>query len=217
MNDKKKMLFTNLNENDLNKYIRYILIFALFAPFIVCFLFATLHFESLTKITADGLLAYLGVVIASFLSALGIAAAFYQMRKQHEYDCIQDIEQRKREIAPHLLLKIENEDEYLVCSITNLNKYPAMDLYLFQYRFCDVILGNATERIKLVFSCHKNDVPDAIRIEDAAVNFSLKENEFPPEIDLIFGDIDDNTILQTFKLSKEDNKLTYYSTSIEYC
>lgn len=85
-------------------------------------------------ITADGILAYFGAFISSFVAIVIAFISLLQSNKEMEHQDEREKENRLKDILPCLDVSVQKEGEDTFCiTICNYSNAPAFNLHLFEY------------------------------------------------------------------------------------
>lgn len=172
----------------------------------------SLRFGTNTKITADGLLNYLGTVFSGILTFFLACVAIYQSQKSAKFEELLNRQARLQEICPHLQIELKKKDgtegNVFDLTVENISPNPAIGVYIFEYSAFSHITGNGKSERKVAFGDAKSTI---LSIDECY--YELNESHYPQYIILIFCDIDNNIIQQEFVCTSD---LIYEPKDIEY-
>lgn len=169
---------------------------AIAAPIVVWLFYSVFPAFCSTEITADGMLGYIGTIVSGVLTFFLACVAIYQGKRNAELERELADWVRRNEMKPSLrisLIKLEDPTLFAL-SINNDGTSPALNVWLYDYPTFPIIRGghSAEKRIGFGDTDAAGFVIDPYYVE-------WNEDEYPKKIDLIYRDIDNNVLAQTFK------------------
>lgn len=166
--------------------------------------------ECFNRITADGMLSYVGAIITGATTLFVACVSLYQSQRSSEMNDELMAMQRRDKIRPALQMKLHKKDDDLFeIEISNTSCNYAYNIHLFEYLIVSEIKGYKTTKKNIVLG--ERTVPNAINIYDT--NYYTNCEGYPKIIWLIFDDMDNNMLVQEFKLTANNR---YVSTAAEY-
>lgn len=158
----------------------------LIAPLVICF--------CCECISGDGLLGYFGSLIGSAVAIVVAVMAYNQSKRSSEAEKDLAAQQRREEIAPSFQITVKplKNNEYEV-KIINHSNYNAIGVYLYEYSLHHYVAGGS-EQVKVITTNKENT--QYMYVDPAYME--LNNSGLPKEINLTYGDIDNNLISDVF-------------------
>lgn len=155
----------------------------------------------ITKITADGMLGYLGNILVGSASVVVAVVAVFQAAVFHDDEVERTIDARIDEIRPNLFLEIEKKNKGFSVVISNGGKYRAIGVWLFASEFSPLI--EADKRVKRRVGFCDEPADGYLTVETDF--YELSEDGYPKKICLYYKDIDHNLYEQIFRWQGGDS------------
>lgn len=153
-----------------------------------------LLFTSRRVFTADGILAYFGAFISSFVAIVIAFISLLQSNKEMERQDEKEKENRLKDILPCLNVSVQKEGEDTFCiTICNYSNSPAFNLHLFEYPLFPIV-SHKKERTRKFRLDSKQSVDLCIE----SSYFEINRHGLPTSLQLLYNDKDGNLISQDF-------------------
>ena len=162
--------------------------------------------------TAMGVLQYLGTLLCGTATVYVASKALTESKRANDLSDDLATSKRRQEIAPYLTPSVENRNaNWIELHVTNQTGNPALGVLFNGYDFVSIIRGGkAVERFVSFGKCEDHEIP-AIAIPASEIGET--DEGYPRRIELIYCDIDNNVICQTFALTENYD---YVQVSYEY-
>lgn len=196
----KKSIFELISifiEKHLKKGVLILVVATILIPFIVWLLYALppiIH----TDISADGILAYLGVVLSGSVSLLVACIALYQSNKIVELQKEVDLENRLDKILPRLQINIEHKNDYYTISVINYGEFPAIQIYLYEYLLFQTVEINKKKSKHFSFNSENKSI---LNVDE--FYFNINDRSQIMGLEIYYYDVDGNFIAQEFTLNDD--------------
>ncbi len=197
-------------EKRFNLIVVLFLAFAILSPVLVWLFYSMIPCDVKTDITADGWMDYLGSFMGSISAVLVAVVAIYQGKCMFQMEKKSEDSNRKKEISPVLQVHVNlTESGSYELEVTNHGKYSAIGIYIFDTSIIHHVSPGETvrKRFSIDYEIKENVFVDETFVE-------LNDNRYPKTIDLIYLDVDNNILSETFR-GFEDGE--YQSIKKEYC
>ncbi len=160
-------------------------------------------FYSLLKtelFTPDGILSYIGVIVTNTISLLSCLIAIHQSQRSADLQEEMFIQQRKNEIFPHIVVKLEysNENDEYTISLINMGKYPAIGITLGTEKITDRLVQERafTKKISV-------EELQVFTYPTSTKNNDWVDEIYPKILEIYCCDIDGNDIVQIYRYTSD--------------
>lgn len=199
-------------EKHYKKIIIMLLILIIIVPILVWLFYSFLDIPVYTDISADGMLGYLGSIIAAFASLLVAIVAVWQVKRTIDAEKQLASAERRKTICPSIQIEVKElleADGVFELTIHNTSNYAAEGIWLYEYAFLPFIKPNESKKKR--FSLGTSAKGDLIVDESYC---DITTDGYPEVITLIYSDIYKNTISQDFICTEAH---IYEGKECEYC
>ena len=162
-----------------------------------------------TNITADGMLGYLGASIGCMVAvSIALIGVYREKKHDDENECLR-IDNRRREIKPHLQVKLKSREDGTFDVVFYNHNNIALDVYFIDRNVLPYVRKGQQKTIKVCFDFSK-DIFDAYYFE------CEMNGDYPEFFWIFYKNIDGNVISEKFQHYFEDGKHFYESTELGY-